>query len=436
MAEAGSPTGRVGTITVDVDSHVYEPPQIWDRYVPDDARSLAKSAFYHEVDSEGNRLTVVNGATGRDLNRSRLVRQAIWKPGMTIDDIGALDPDVHVALTAGASDPAARVADMDAMGVDHAVVFPTLFNEYLPLVENPQAAAVLTQAYNDWVWDFAAQTSGRVHPVAILPLHSMLLARRELDRVAEKGFTSVVIRPAFYATEVIQGHTVRDQVAEQVRNATRQGLGGAEWSARYFVETEPFRALWQQLDELGMVACVHPSLGITGPDAISSGAFAERVSQRLGVPHTIAEPIAYMQDADLFVTSAFFHGLFEDFPALRIAILHSGTSWVPLALEKSETYLWLSPQFATAFVCLEPEEVWERHRLVVSFDSWEQSVAVMPDRLGDKAAWGSRYPHHDTGTPAEARTMLEAEGVDADTVDRLMGGNAAELFGLEVPATA
>ena len=107
-------------------------------------------------------------------------------------------------------------------------------------------------------------------------------------------------------------------------DAMRQGLGGGEWSPRHFVETAPFRAVWRHIDELGLVACVHPSLGITGPDAISSGAFAAACSQRLGVPHTIAEPIAYMQDADLFVTSALFHGLLEDLPRLRLAIVHSG----------------------------------------------------------------------------------------------------------------
>ena len=124
---------------VDVDSHVYEPPEIWDRYVAEEFRGMARSAFYHEVDDEGNRLTIVNGTTGKDLNRSRLVRQAIWRPGQTVDDIGALDPDVYVPINPGSYDPAARVADMDAMGVDQAVVFPTLFNEYLPLVDNPRA---------------------------------------------------------------------------------------------------------------------------------------------------------------------------------------------------------------------------------------------------------------------------------------------------------
>ena len=125
------------------------------------------------------------------------------------------------------------------------------------------------------------------------------------------------------------------------------------------------------------------------------------MSRRLGVTHTVAEPIAYMQDADLFVTAALFHGLLEDLPNLRLAILHSGATWVPLALEKCETYLWLGG-LRSAPVCLEPEEVWERHPLLVSFDSWEKPVGRMPDVPRDKAAWGSRYPHHDTPGPDEA----------------------------------
>jgi predicted TIM-barrel fold metal-dependent hydrolase len=418
---------------VDVDSHVYEPPLIWDEYVPAELRGTARSAFYHEVDAEGNPLTILNGAVGPELNRSRLVRQAIWRPGMTPSSIGQLDPDVFQPLTPGASDPLSRLVDMDAMGVDAAVVFPTLFTEYLPLVENPYAAAVLAQAYNDWIWDFAAQAEGRLHPVALIPMHSALLAQRELDRVAEKGFTSVAIRPAFHVGARLADHSPEGQMREAMLRMITAASGGAGLGTRIFVEDVPYRPVWRHIDELGLVACVHPALGITGPDAVSSGGFAERVSRRLGATHTIAEPIAYMQDAELFMTAAFFHGLLEDHPNLRLAILHSGTSWVPLALEKSETYLWLSPQFGRANVCLEPEEVWDRHPLVVSFDGWEKPVGRMPDRLGQKAAWGSRYPAHDTSTPDEARQMLEGEGVDQATIDVLLGGHAADLFRLRLP---
>jgi hypothetical protein len=146
--------------------------------------------------------------------------------------------------------------------------------------------------------------------------------------------------------------------------------------------------------------------------------------------HTVAEPIAYMQDADLFVTAALSHGLLEDLPSLRLVIEHAGATWVPLALEKAETYLWLTAggMAGTELVCLEPEEVWERHPLLVSFDGWEKPVARMPDVLADKAAWGSRYPHHDAAGPDEARSMLMAHNVDSTTVDALLGGHAEELF--------
>lgn len=422
---------------VDVDGHVYEPVAIWDDYVPVEYRAMARTAFFHEVDEVGNRMTVVNGAPATELNRSQLVRQAIWRPGMTVDDIGELDPDVFQPLNPGAWDPAARVGDLDALGIDVQVVFPTLFNEYLPLVENPDAAAVLARAYNDWVWDFAQATNGRVHPVALVPMHSPLIARREVQRVADKGFGSVVIRPAFHKPPVVQEHSPEAQGRAMMREMMARMTGGGADSGRVFVENQPYREIWALLAELGLVACVHPSVGTTGPDAISSGAFADRVSRRLGAQHTIAEPIAYMQDADLFMTAAFFHGLLEDHPDLKLAVVHAGSTWLPLVLEKCETYLWLGgPQFSAGPVSLEPEEVFERHPILVSFDGWERPVARMPDRIGTKSAWGSRYPHHDTSTPAEARAMLEAEGVAAATIEAMMGGRAADLFGLRVGSPA
>jgi predicted TIM-barrel fold metal-dependent hydrolase len=419
---------------IDVDSHVYESAEIWDRYVPSEYRGLARSAFYHEIDHDGNRLTILNGALGRDLNRSQLVRQAIWRPGMTVEQIGQLDPDVFVPLNGGATDPAVRLDDMDSMGIDQAVVFPTLFAEYLPLVENPDAAAILVRAYNDWIWDFAQHGNGRLHPVALLPMHATLLAQRELDRATEKGFRAVMIRPAFYNTPTVEEHTPQAEVQRLMRRMAAAANGGASQGSRVFVEDAPYRPLWRHVAELGVVACIHPSLGIIGPDAVSSGGFAERVAQRLGARHTVAEPIAYMQDADLFMTAAFFHGLLEDHPSLRLAVVHAGASWVPLAIEKCETYLWLSPQFGLNAVSLEPGEVWERHPVLVSFDGWERPVARMPDRLGTKAAWGSRYPQHDTSTPAEARDMLQTEGIDPTTIDRLLGGYAADIFQLDIPA--
>ncbi|MGE0877473.1 MAG: amidohydrolase family protein [Acidimicrobiia bacterium] len=422
----------MGTI-VDVDSHVYEPTAVWDQYIPAEYRGLAKSAFFHEIDRHGNRVTVVNGQPAKELNRRQLIRQAIWRPGMTPEQIGELDPDRFVAINPGAYDATARVADMDAMGVDQSVVFPTLFAEYLPQVIDPTAASVLASAYNDWIWDFAAQTNGRVHPVAILPMQSLLHARRELDRVAQKGFRSVTVRPAFYHLDIDPMTLFNGELTAGQR--VLQGGGNSGARTPVFVEDRPYRPLWEQIDHYSMVACIHPSVGSTSADYLSSGGFAERVASRIGVAHTVAEPIAHMQDVDLFMTAAFFHGLLEDLPGLKLALLHAGVSWVPLALEKNETYLWLTAYgMAAGAVCLEPEEVWERQQIVVGFDGWDRPVGRMPDLLGEKAAWGSRYPNHDAAGPDEAVAMLQSGGCDEATVKRLMGGNAADLFGLNIGA--
>jgi len=390
---------------VDSDSHVFEPPALWDTYVPSGYEGLARSAFWHLEDDDGRRVTVLNGRPAKELNRSAINRHAIWRPGMTLDDVGALDPDVAHAVNPAASDPAARLADMDALGIDQAILYPTLFLEYHPLVEDVVAADVLARAYNDWAEVFADAGNGRLHPVAVLPLQSLPLAQRELDRVAANGFRAAVVRPMFYGER--------------------------------FVEGDSFQPLWRQFEELGVVACVHPSVGLTNPEPTSAGAYTERIAEKLRIGHSIAEAVAGIQDTGVFLTAAAFHGLLEDYPRLKLAFPHSGSTMVPLVLEKAETYLWLGFGVGrNGPVSLEPEEVFREHPVLTSFDSWEAPVARMPDEFGDIAGWGSRYPNHDTGTPAEAIEMLAAHGVEDGVIARLMGGNAIELFGLSVAVTA
>jgi hypothetical protein len=189
------------------------------------------------------------------------------------------------------------------------------------------------------------------------------------------------------------------------------------------------------------VACVHPSPGTTNPEPCSAGSFVERVAQRLRIGHPVAEATAPFQDNSLFLTAVLFQGLLEDLPHLRLAIGHSGASWLPLAVEKAETYLWLS--IPSVFmppphpVTLEPEDVLAGRPFLVGFDGWESSVAAMPDLFRDRAAWGSRYPQHDASTPAEAVALLREHDVAEADIARLMGANAAELYRLQLaPAAA
>ena len=83
-----------------------------------------------------------------------------------------------------------------------------------------------------------------------------------------------------------------------------------------------------------------------------------------------------------------------------------------------------------AVVSLEPEHVFFARKPLVTFNSWESSVARQPDTFAEIAAWGSRYPHHDASGPDEALATLRKWSVPDAVMARYMGGNAARQFGL------
>src|SRR5439155_23039731 len=72
---AGAPALLMSAV-VDVDSHVWEPAVVWERYLDRDYRVLARSAFWHDVDERGIETTVLNGRRVRALKRSGINRQA------------------------------------------------------------------------------------------------------------------------------------------------------------------------------------------------------------------------------------------------------------------------------------------------------------------------------------------------------------------------
>ena len=92
---------------------------------------------------------------------------------MNWDAVGELDPHTRHPMNEGAWDPPARLADMDAMGVDQSLFYPTWFAEGFFLVRDPDVAYALSRAYNDWVADFCKAAPQRLFAAAILPLQNM-----------------------------------------------------------------------------------------------------------------------------------------------------------------------------------------------------------------------------------------------------------------------
>lgn len=381
---------------LDADSHVFEPAEIWTEYLEPEYRVAARSAFYFSQDADGLCTVILNGRPAPAINSSRLNRRAIWRPAMTPDEIGRLDPETPYPINPGAQNATTRLNDMDEIGVDKALLFPTLFAEYLPAVENPDLANALSRAYNNWIDNFCKSSPQRLFPVGVLPMQDVAFAIEEARRIAARGFKAAFIRPAF--------------VHQQ-----------------NFISHRMYRPLWRVLEELNLTASIHASTGHTNPEWTSVGAFVERVSARMEIGHSVAEAVAYDADNAIALTALLFCGHGEDYPGLKLAFVHGGTPLLWLALEKAETYLSF---YMVDDVTLESAELFASRPYLVTFYPWDASFISRNEMFQRMGCWGSRYPHHDASAPQETVTNLEESGVPDETIAALMGANAARVYGI------
>ncbi len=417
----------------DSDSHVVEPRELWERYLDPEFRALGKSALWREEGKFGSYLKV-NGKMFRDTANANIPRHAIWRPGMTWSDIGALDPDIAHPMTEGASDPEARLRDMDAMGVDQAFLYPTWFAEGFPLVEDPDVAYALARAYNDWIADFCKAAPERLFAAAMLPLQNMEFALEELRRVSKNAcFRGAFIRPMF----------IED---------------------RYF--THPFyNPLWAELEALDLAAAVHPTPGLWNPEWTSHGPFIEKVQGRLtqagailatpgvagGGPsaggggaglavgagpalgHPVAPILSYWLDNHMFAASSLIgFTIMQRYPNMKVVMAHGKASWMEEVLEKMEASTRVVPLLHHYPVRTDPEEMWEEGRVMLGFDAEERLVQKLPQVFANKVVWGSRYPHHDTASAWDAIQKLTDADVADTTIARMMGRNGAKQFGISL----
>src|SRR5215813_651786 len=302
----------------DCDSHVVEPPAIWDEYVPARSRAWIKTQFCFHTDSD---LLYINGRVvpaSRERSNAAEVGWARWDK----KEVGKLTPgtaawQAKFGRLLGCRDPHARLNDMDALGTDQVMLFPTWFVR-LALVRSAEAATVLARAYNDWVLDYCAADRRRLFPCAVLPLQSIDASIAELKRVAALGFKAAAVRPCF-------------------------------WNGRYPTLAE-FDPLWREFEELGLVLAMHtfPSREALTPE------WAHRIAQTRGAgtgllftdeavvyspgqfvsnivfamdPHIdSSEALGFTLEAMTWLTTVLMSGWLEKFPRLRAAVLESNAS--------------------------------------------------------------------------------------------------------------
>lgn len=367
--------GRFGYPVIDADGHGGEPLG-WRKRIPD----VYKSRMIEYVGSMKAKYTNLPGTGMRALDEDTP------EPELTEADL-----EITSDMQPGMYDPEPRMADMDEEGIDMAVLFPPGSGEEWAL-NDVDFAVALCRTLNDARAEYASYNPDRLKLVAKLPMIEPKAAAEELERcVTEHGFVGFVT-----ATHI------------QERN----------------LDHPSFDPVWEAAQRLGVAVCTHGGGQAPGQTPV----MIERFDTRLGI-HAMTHPLGAMQAVLHFTVG----GIWARYPDLRVGFMEAGVGWLPFWLERLDEHFEMMPDQAP-LLDKAPSEYFRGHGFLTT-EPDEKMVPYVFDSVGsDIVCYSSDYCHWDCAFPNSVRILDEREDIRDDIKGPLFSGNAAKLYGLEIPS--
>jgi predicted TIM-barrel fold metal-dependent hydrolase len=367
--------GGASARIIDADGHVLEPAAMWREHVDPEFRERAPRVVRRE---DGREDFVVDARVASRFGINR------------IGALGVARVTRYEENRAGGFDPAARLADLDAEGIDAAVLYPTL-GLLLGGIEGVDLYVALCRAYNRWLAAYCAKDPRRLFGAAMIPAASPAAAVAELRFAAENlGYHAAFLRPNPW-----QGRMIYDR----------------EW--------DPF---WAAAQDLDVGVGIHEGLALNLP-TVGADRFTNLMAQHVA-SHTLE-----MQCASLGLMTC---GVLERHPRLRVAFLESGGGWMMHWLHRIEEHFENRAYRLSVPDMKRPPHEYFRRQCFVSFEPGEKTLPLHAELCGaETILWASDYPHPDGIFPGAVervrRAIAPLEGSEQSLV---LGGNARRLYAL------
>ena len=356
---------------IDADAHINEPIDVFAEFLDDAHRELRPQLI---KDTKGLTRILMDGKLYPE---TRLRQNHVKKVQGT--QLGGVQR--------GASDPVARLDDMDTDGIDVQVLYGSL-GLSISTIQDVDFAIAMSRACNDYYASFCSASPDRLKCTATLAVQDISAAVEEVERaITELGHVGVMLPPNHRGIDLASGY---------------------------------FDPIFAKAQELDVPVSIH-----WGNGAHLHSAGGERFDTHFML-HAVGHPVEQM----IAMANIICGGVVDEFPNLRVGFLEAGCGWAAYWVERLDEHFERRSREMPKMT-KEATEYFAGGNLFLSAEPDENLIPVVAAQLGNQSVmYSSDYPHTDSKFPYSVKTVRERDDLSDDLLPKLLAGNAARYYKL------
>ena len=388
----------------DGDSHIYERPDAWTRYMPEKFLQECRIQYKKTAD---NNWTLFIGNSPLSTSDGYIKvgpddGQLIPKPGSLKEFMKALKTGdatyQYVPIAEDHLSADARIKKMDEFNVEAAFIFPGNQNSLPAYFNETEPLNAVLRAYNRYLDDEwkGFNYQGRINLTPMINFEDPAWALEEIDWALKRGARAFVM-----PVGPVNDRSPADPC---------------------------FDPIWARLNEAHAVMVYHISearhMHVTlrqwGDTPLAS-----RHKQSPWMWYNCFGEVPLVQT----LTSIIYYNLFQRFPNLRVLSAENGSEWVPMLRKRMDKIRGMAKNgyWPCGQLPERPSKIFDRHVYVVAYP--EDDIKKLVDETGysDNIIMGSDYPHAE-GVP-EPRDFVQAcAGMSPEQIRGIMYDNGRRLM--------
>ena len=366
---------------ISADSHINEPPGLWQDRVPARLRDRAPKM----VELEQGSAWIMEGATDPinfGLNQCGGLGQEQYVPWVRWEEVRP-----------GGYLPGPRLLQQDESGVDAEIMYPSprIGNNLFVNRSDQDYHLAMIRAYNDWMSEFCGHNPERLIGLALMPTVGVQAAVEEMGRVMGlPGIKGVILGKYPHGTTTMSA------------------------------EDDPF---WARAEQMDVPVNIHVGLAIDPPagesNPVHPAAFFGAFTGALR-----------FNDVSIRVQEFIYNKVFDRFPSLKVVFAEVDSAWVPYVREQLDDRYERQRRETRPEFDLKPSEYFERN-MYWTLVADPLGVKYRHDTGVEQIMWSSDFPHGTCVWPDAWEIIArEFEGVPEDEKHKMLAGNATEVYTL------